>query len=59
MRIDWMALPKAVMTGVAERTGGTHATPASSGDHAEIAASLQVLPGEAGCDQLISTLTVA
>jgi len=54
-----MALPKAVMTGVAERTGGTHATPASSGYHAEIAASLQALPGEAGCDQLISTLTVA
>ncbi|MCA2216286.1 phosphotransferase [Jidongwangia harbinensis] len=40
MRSDWTALPDAVLTAIAERAGGTHATPALSGDHAEIAATV-------------------
>ncbi|BBH65316.1 hypothetical protein ACTI_20010 [Actinoplanes sp. OR16] len=40
MRIDWTALPEAVTTEVAGRVGGTHVTPATTGDHAEIAASV-------------------
>jgi hypothetical protein len=40
MRSDWNALPEAVMTGIGERAGGTHATPVSGGDHVEIAATV-------------------
>lgn len=40
MRIDWTALPETVTSGIAERAGGALATPASSGDHAEIAATV-------------------
>ena len=40
MRSDWTALPEAVTTGIADRIGGTDAVPASSGDHAEIAATV-------------------
>jgi hypothetical protein len=40
MRIDWTSLPEAVMTGVGERVGGIDAIPASSGEHAEIAATV-------------------
>jgi hypothetical protein len=40
MRIDWTALPEAVTTEVADRVGGTHVTPATTGDHAEIAATV-------------------
>ncbi len=40
MRIDWTALPEAVTKEVADRIGGTHAIPASTGDHAEIAATV-------------------
>jgi len=40
MRSDWIALPEGVMTGIADRVGGTDAIPASSGDHAEIAATV-------------------
>jgi hypothetical protein len=40
MRSDWTALPEAVVRRIAERAGGTHAIPASSGDHAEIAATV-------------------
>ena len=40
MRIDWTALPKAVTQEVADRAGGTHITLATTGDHAEIAATV-------------------
>ncbi|MFF5293034.1 phosphotransferase family protein [Paractinoplanes globisporus] len=40
MRIDWTALPEAVTKEVAGRLGGSHATPATTGDHAEIAATV-------------------
>ncbi|GAA2850325.1 hypothetical protein Acy02nite_33520 [Actinoplanes cyaneus] len=40
MRTDWAALPKAVTEEIADRVGGTHATPATAGDHAEIAATV-------------------
>lgn len=40
MRIDWTALPEVVTAEIAERVGGAHVTPASSGDHAEIAATV-------------------
>lgn len=40
MRSDWTALPETVRTGIADRVGGTHKAPASSGDHAEIAATV-------------------
>ncbi|MEU8239405.1 phosphotransferase [Actinoplanes missouriensis] len=40
MRIDWTALPEAVTTEIADRVGGTHVTPATTGDHAEIAATV-------------------
>ncbi|MFC4071955.1 phosphotransferase [Actinoplanes subglobosus] len=40
MRIDWAALPKAVTEQVAHRVGGSDVTPASAGDHAEVAATV-------------------
>ncbi|WLS43191.1 phosphotransferase [Micromonospora profundi] len=41
MRSDWTALPESVTAGIAERVGGTFdVTPASSGDHAEIASTV-------------------
>ena len=40
MRIDWTELPEAVTKEVADRAGGTHITPAITGDHAEIAATV-------------------
>ncbi|MFG1995642.1 phosphotransferase [Actinoplanes sp. NPDC048988] len=40
MRIDWTALPEAVTTEIADRVGGTHVTPATTGDHAEMAATV-------------------
>ncbi|MGI5520608.1 phosphotransferase [Micromonospora sp. CA-259024] len=41
MRSDWTALPATVTTAIAERVGGAfEATPASSGDHAEIASTV-------------------
>jgi hypothetical protein len=40
MRIDWTALPEAVTKEVADRAGGTHIIPATTGDHAEIAATV-------------------
>src|ERR1700733_7831189 len=40
MRSDWNALPGTVLTGITDRAGGSHAAPASSGDHAEIAATV-------------------
>ncbi|MFE0527160.1 aminoglycoside phosphotransferase [Micromonospora parva] len=41
MRKDWTALPASVTAGIAERVGGTFdVTPASSGDHAEIASTV-------------------
>ncbi|GLW35233.1 phosphotransferase [Actinoplanes regularis] len=40
MRIDWTTLPEAVTKEVANRIGGTHAIPATAGDHAEIAATV-------------------
>jgi hypothetical protein len=45
MRSDWTALPGIVTSGIADRVGGTEAIPASSGDHAEIAATVT---GESG-----------
>jgi hypothetical protein len=40
MRIDWTALPEAVTEEVADRAGGSHIVPATTGDHAEIAATV-------------------
>lgn len=40
MRSDWTALPDTVTTEITERLGGTRVTPALSGDHAEIAATV-------------------
>lgn len=40
MRIDWTALPKAVKKELADRVGEAHAIPATTGDHAEIAATI-------------------
>ncbi|MFI7600456.1 phosphotransferase [Actinoplanes sp. NPDC049681] len=40
MRTDWTALPATVTTKIAERVGGTRITPSSTGDHAEIAATV-------------------
>lgn len=40
MRIDWIELPGAVAQEVAARAGGTNITPATTGDHAEIAATV-------------------
>ncbi|MFF0255941.1 aminoglycoside phosphotransferase [Micromonospora zamorensis] len=41
MRSDWTALPETVTAGIAERIGGTFdVTPASSGNHAEIASTV-------------------
>jgi hypothetical protein len=40
MRIDWAALPEAVTNEVADRAGGAHIIPATTGDHAEIAATV-------------------
>ncbi|MEV7331446.1 aminoglycoside phosphotransferase [Micromonospora sp. NPDC093244] len=41
MRSDWTALPESVTAGIAERVGGTFdVTPASSGNHAEIASTV-------------------
>jgi hypothetical protein len=40
MRSDWTALPEAVANQIADRIGGSHAIPAVSGDHAEIAATV-------------------
>jgi hypothetical protein len=40
MRFDWAALPAAVTNEVGDRVGGSHAVPASTGDHAEIAATV-------------------
>lgn len=46
MRVDWTALPEAVANGVADRVGGSHATPATTGDHAEIAATVTGTRGQ-------------
>ncbi|MDG9674685.1 aminoglycoside phosphotransferase [Micromonospora sp. DH14] len=41
MRSDWTALPKSITAGITERIGGTFdVTPASSGNHAEIASTV-------------------
>ncbi|MHA4948671.1 hypothetical protein ACX27O_15230 [Micromonospora sp. SD19] len=41
MRKDWTALPESVTAAIAARVGGTFdVTPASSGDHAEIASTV-------------------
>jgi hypothetical protein len=40
MRIDWAALPEAVTKEVIGRAGGSHIVPATTGDHAEIAATV-------------------
>jgi hypothetical protein len=40
MRIDWNELPEAVTKEVDDRVGGLDATPAASGDHAEIASAV-------------------
>ena len=56
MRKDWTALPDAVASGIAERAGGTRVTPASGGDHAEIAATVAGPDGKvfvkAACSEL-------
>lgn len=40
MRVDWTALPEAVTKGVADRIGCCRVTPATTGDHAEVAATV-------------------
>lgn len=40
MRTDWTDLPDTVAKGVADRVGGSDVIPATSGDHAEIAATV-------------------
>jgi hypothetical protein len=40
MRVDWAALPEAVMAGITDRVGGGHAVSAGAGDHAEFAATV-------------------
>ena len=40
MRMDWTSLSEAVTTEVADRIGGLYVTPATTGDHAEIAATI-------------------
>lgn len=40
MRIDWATLPQAVINEVADRVGESHILPATTGDHAEIAATV-------------------
>jgi hypothetical protein len=40
MRVDWTALPEAVIKEVADRVGGSQVIPATTGDHAEIAAAV-------------------
>ena len=40
MRVDWTGLPEAVTKEVTNRAGGSHITPATAGDHAEIAATV-------------------
>lgn len=40
MRMDWPALPEAVRKVVADRVGETRAIPATTGDHAEMAATV-------------------
>ncbi|MCU7729620.1 phosphotransferase [Actinoplanes sp. KI2] len=40
MRMDWTALPDVVRKEVADRVGDAHAIPATTGDHAEIAATV-------------------
>ncbi|RSM67435.1 aminoglycoside phosphotransferase [Actinoplanes sp. ATCC 53533] len=46
MRMDWTALPVAVTTEVADRLGETHAIPATTGAHAEIAATVTGTDGK-------------
>ncbi|GGN96259.1 hypothetical protein GCM10010112_87370 [Actinoplanes lobatus] len=46
MRIDWTALPEAVTKEVADRVGGSHAVPAVTGDHAEIAVTVTGANGQ-------------
>ncbi|GAA2470415.1 phosphotransferase [Winogradskya humida] len=46
MRIDWTELPQAVTTEVADRIGGLRVTPATTGDHAEIAATVTGTSGK-------------
>ncbi|MEV6599672.1 phosphotransferase [Actinoplanes sp. NPDC051346] len=56
MRIDWTALPESVTAEIAERVGGTRVTPATGGDHAEIASSVAGANGtvfvKAACSEL-------
>jgi hypothetical protein len=40
MRLDWTALPAVVRKEIADRVGDGHAIPATTGDHAEIAATV-------------------
>lgn len=48
MRSDWTALPESVTVGIAERIGGTFdATPASTGNHAQIASTVTGPAGKA------------
>jgi Phosphotransferase enzyme family len=46
MRADWASLPEAVTKQVADRVGGSHITPAATGDHAEIAATVTGTAGK-------------
>ena len=45
MRLDWTALPEAVSHEVADRAGGSDIVPATTGDHAEIAATVTGMNG--------------
>src|SRR5687768_89887 len=46
MRTDWATLPEAVTKEVADRVGGSRISPAATGDHAEIAATVTGTAGK-------------
>src|SRR5690349_6989236 len=46
MRVDWAVLPEAVTKEIADRVGEAHVSPAVTGDHAEIAATVTGTNGQ-------------
>ncbi|MEU1687877.1 phosphotransferase [Micromonospora sp. NPDC005707] len=59
MRSDWTALPESVAAGIAERVGGAFdVTPASSGNHAEIASTVTGPAGQVFVKAALGELSV-
>lgn len=59
MRSDWTALPESVVAGIAERVGGAFdVTPASSGNHAEIASTVTGPAGQVFVKAALGELSV-